>query len=112
LSTAISSFVTLTCDGLECGKTITFPQTEAGEKEATQANPWLNSIRFVQTGDKRQFLYCSDECAIKATATGIHNQKVIIAPQGPNTVEQAAFAALKAQQATAALKAGGPVTLS
>ena len=112
MSTVISSFVTLSCDGPECTKTTTFPQTEQGEQEAVQSNPWMNSVRFTQTPDQRKFTYCSDECEIKATATGVHNKKILVAPQGPNAVELAAQAALRAQQATQALKAGGPVTLS
>lgn len=112
MSTVISSFVTINCDGLGCDKTVTFPQTEEGEKEAVQSSPWMNSLRFVQTPDSRKFTYCSDECEAKAAGAGVHNKKVLIAPQGPNTVDLAAQAAARAAQATQALKSGGPVTLS
>ena len=112
MTTVVSSFVTLTCDGPDCTKTITFPQTEQGEHEARQANPWINSLRFVQTPDQRKFIYCSDECEIKSAGQGFHNPKAIITPQGPNAVDLAAQAAQRAQQATKALKSGGPVTLS
>lgn len=112
MSTVISSFVTVSCDGLECGKTITFPQTEQGEQEAFQSSPWMNSLRTIQTVDNRKFVYCSDECEAKAVGLGTHNKKVLVAPQGPNAVDLAAQAAARAAQATQALKAGGPVTLS
>lgn len=111
MSTVVSSFVTLTCDHGECSHTITFPQTPEGEKEAMQSTPWMNALRFVQTPDGRKFTYCSDECEIKSAGAGTHNQKVLVTPQGPNAVDLAAKAALHAQQATQALKAGGPVTL-
>jgi hypothetical protein len=111
LSTVISSFVTVSCDG-DCGKTITFPQTEQGEQEAMQNNPWMTSLRFVHTPDQRKFTYCSDECEAKAVGKGVHNKKVLVAPQGPNAIELAAQAAARAAQATEQLKAGGPVTLS
>ena len=112
LSEVISSFATVTCDNSECGKTVTFPQTQEGLQEAFQSNPWMNSIRNVMSIDQRKFIYCSDECEAKGLATGVHNKKVIITPTGPNAAQLAAEAALRAQQATQALKSGGPVTLS
>jgi hypothetical protein len=112
MATVISSFVTLSCDGPDCEKTVTFPQTPEGENDARQSNPWINALRFVQTPDQRKFTYCSDECEIRSTGQGHHNPKTIVAAQGPNAVDLAAQAALRAQQATQALKAGGPVTLS
>ena len=112
MSTIVSSFVTMTCDNPECGKTVTFPQTQEGEQQAFQENVWLNSIRFIQTVDQRKITYCSDECEAKGIASGSHNKKVIVTPQGPNAAELAAQAAQRAQQATQALKSGGPVTLS
>lgn len=112
MSTIITSFVTMSCDNPECGKTVTFPQTQEGEQQAFQDNVWLNSLRFVQTVDQRKLTYCSDECEAKGIANGVHNKKVIVAPQAPNAVQLAAEAAARAQQATQALKQGGPVTLS
>jgi hypothetical protein len=111
LSTVISSFVTITCDN-QCGKTITFPQTEEAEKEAFHANPWMNALRFITTADQRKYIYCSDECEAKQLGTGIHNKKLLIAPTGPNSVDLAAQAAARARQATEQIKAGNPVTLS
>jgi hypothetical protein len=111
VSTVISSFATISCDG-ECGKTITFPQTKEGEQEALQSTPWLNAIRFVNTPDGRKFVYCNDECEIKAAGAGNHNQKVVVQATAPNSVDLAAQAAARAAQATQALKVGGPVTLS
>lgn len=112
MSAIISSFVTLSCDNPGCGKTATFPQTQEGQVEAFQANPWLNSLRTVQTMDDRKFVYCGDECNAKAVGSGVFNKQVIVQATGPNAAQLAAEAALKAQQATAALKSGGPVTLS
>jgi hypothetical protein len=112
LTTVITSFVTMACDGPECPNTATFPQTEEGEKQAFKDNIWLNSIRFIQTVDQRKLTYCSDECEIKATGQGVHNKKVIEAPVGPNAAQLAAEAAMRAQKATEALKSGqGKVTL-
>lgn len=107
----IISFVTVSCDGPGCDKTATFPNTEQDGKEAFQNNPWMHSIRTVQTVDGRKFVYCSDECIAKAVGTGILNKQTIVKPQAPNAVQLAAQAAARAQQATQALKSGGPVTL-
>jgi hypothetical protein len=114
LSTIINSFITITCDG-PCLKTITFPQTQEGEQEALQANPWLNTLRFVQTSDNRKFSYCSDECEAKGLGTGQHNKlepKKIVQAGGQQAVEMAAQAAARSRQATEALRQGSPVELS
>lgn len=111
MSTVLQTFVTVTCDNPMCDKTVTFPQTQEGEQEVLQSHPWMNSLRFVQLPDNRKFTYCSDECEAKGVASGTHNKQLIVRPQGPNSAELAAQAALRAQQATAALKSGGPVTL-
>jgi len=62
--------------------------------------------------DKRQYVYCGDECEVKATGAGKHNPRVVVQAIAPNAVNLAAQAAAQAAQATQALKAGGPVTLS
>jgi hypothetical protein len=112
LSEVKNSFITITCDGPACDKTVTFAETQEGFNEALQSNTWMNCIRVIGTPDQRKFVYCSDECEVKATATGVHNKKLLVTPQGPNAAQLAAEAALRAQQATQALKSGGPVTLS
>jgi hypothetical protein len=111
LGTIVTSFVTISCDTPSCDKTITFPQTEQGEKETIAANPWMNSIRFANTLDGRKFTYCSDECEAKAVGFGQHNKKVIVPPTGANTVDLAAQAQEAARKATEELKKG-PVTLA
>lgn len=118
MTTLVSQFVTISCDGLDCPNTSTFAQTQEGEAAAIQANPWLTNVRFVQAPPSRpqqegsRFVYCSDECEIKATAAGKHNKAQIIVPTGPNTVELEAQAAARARQATQALKSGeGKVVL-
>lgn len=112
MSTIVSQFVTISCDGPDCPNTATFAQTPEGEAAAIQASPWLTSVRFVNTPDNRKFIYCSDECEIKATGQGAHNKKLVVAPTGPNTIELEAQAAARAKAATAALKSGeGKVVL-
>lgn len=118
MSTIVTQFVTITCDGPECPNTSTFAQTKEGEAAAIQANPWLTNIRFVQSPPDQQhqegtrFVYCSDQCEIKAAGAGNHNKKQIVVPTGPNAVELQAQAAARAHAATAALKSGeGKVVL-
>lgn len=111
MTTVISSFATVSCDG-ECGKTVTFAQTQEGEKEAFDSNAWLNGMRMVQTIDKRQFSYCSDECEIKAVSSGAHNKvekKIITGNQ--SQVDLAAKAAHAAAQATQAMKSGAGIQI-
>jgi hypothetical protein len=112
MSTINSTFVTISCDAPECLHTTTFPQTEEGEKTAFSENVWMNSLRFIQTLDQRKFVYCSDECAIKATATGVHNKPLIVQAKAENEVALAAQAAERGRKATEALKSGnGKVVL-
>jgi hypothetical protein len=108
LSTIISSFATVSCDG-ECGKTVTFAQTQEGEKEALATNPWLNTMRLIQRLDKKQFSYCSDECEIKSAGAGNHNtpeEKKIQTVVNQSQVDLAARAAHAAAEATKAMKSG------
>lgn len=118
MSTLITQFATINCDGPECQNTITYEQTKEGEQEAFQKATWLNSLRIVSVpgpenqGRGRVYSYCSDECEIKATGAGGHNKKVIVIPHGPNATDLAAQAAARAQATTQALKSGdGKVTL-
>jgi hypothetical protein len=115
---------TITCENPECGKTVTFLASQEQQELEKPENAWVRkTARLVQNlvpapGQQRpqSHLYCSDECEIKLTATGVHNvpePKRIQVPGAASAeaVAQAAAAAKAAEQATAAIKAGGPVTL-
>ncbi len=109
-----SSFVTISCDGPECDKTATFAANDEANQQAQRDNPWLLSHRAVQTPDRRNLSYCSDECEAKAVATGAHNklEKRIIPGANAQSVDLAAQAAEHARKATEALKQGsGKITL-
>lgn len=110
MSTVIVSFATVSCDG-DCGKSVTFAQTPLEEKAAFDTHAWLNSMRIIQTMDKRQFSYCSDECEIKASGTGVHNKlepKTIVAGN-QSQIDLAARAEHIAAQATKAMKSGSGI---
>lgn len=100
---------TMTCDN-ECGKTITFDVKDA--QKVVEENPWLNTGRFIQTGDRRGFFYCSDKCEVEATGTGKHNvpepKKIVETPSvgAAQAIKIAAQAAENAREATKALKTG------
>ena len=115
MSTVQSTFVTISCDGPGCGKTVTFPATEQGKTEAVEDYPWLLTLRGVGTPDQRTLNYCSDTCEANGLATGVHNKpdrKRVIQSGTPGDVKLAAIAAEQAKQANKALHDGGPVTLS
>jgi len=110
-----SSFITFSCDAFECGNTVTFAATKEDRDAAAISSPWINAMRFVKTADGREVSYCSDECEIKAIATGAHNRiepKRIVDAAGQAQINLAAEAAKRAANATAALKAGAGVQLS
>lgn len=113
MSTVQSVFITIACDGPGCDKSVTFPGTDQGQLEALRDHPWLNALRIVQTADKRQLGYCSDECEAKGVGAGSHNkiEKRIITGSNQQQVDLAARAAEQARAATAALKQGSGVTL-
>jgi hypothetical protein len=102
-----NSFITIKCDGPECSKTVTFPQTIEGEQEALKTNSWLSTVRFIQTYDNRKFVYCSDECEAKGIGTSQHNKldKKILTGDA-QTMKIAAQDAERARQATDALRKG------
>ena len=100
------------CDNSECNKEIVFDRRN--EKEVFEANPWLTSLRLVQTVDNRNLTYCSDICEIMGAKTGQHNRpepKRIIETSNAAVVAQAAAAAEAAKASDVALKSGsgGPV---
>jgi hypothetical protein len=109
-----SVFVTISCDGPSCDKTVTFE--EAKQQETIEANPWIKTLRLIQrTSDGRNFSYHSDECELAAVAEGRHNpepeKKIISTPVNSNLIAQAAEAARLKEEATRKLKDGQPVTL-
>lgn len=109
MSTVQSVFITVSCDGKGCDKSVTFAANPQGEKEAQDANPWLLTHRAIQTADKRVLTYCGDECEIKAAGDGAHNkleQKHIITDANNSQVNLAAQAAKLAAEATAKMKEG------
>ena len=105
---------TITCNNPDCKNTITYDQKEF--KAAVDANPWLQTVRVVQTADGRNFSYCSDLCEVAGVGTEEHNPlkpKVVEAPSG-NATEAIRLAALAAQardKATADIKAGRPAVV-
>lgn len=118
------SYETITCNGPECPRTVTYETSQAGAVFAQEENAWVKTARLVQpllqnpqNPNKLVFLYCSDECEVKGTALGVHNlpepKRIIAGPQvNAEQVAAAAAAAKRAEEATAALKSGnGPVVL-
>src|ERR1700694_4386246 len=116
---------TITCEGPDCPKTFTFLATEEQVELAKPENSWvLKTARTVVNlvpapGHEKPIprLYCSGECEVKATATGVHNvpepKRIVSEPASVAQVAAAAAAAQRAQAATEALKSGsgGQVTL-
>lgn len=114
-------YSTVTCE--VCEKTVTYMAQEEREILSKPENAWVvKTARFVmnlipgQGQEKpKQHLFCSDECTIKASGTGVLNvpePKRIVAPAASaDAVKLAAQAAENARKATEAMKAGGPVTL-
>ena len=115
MSTVQSAFITISCDGPGCDKSVTFPATEQGKAEAFQDYPWLNALREVATVDRRQLSYCSDLCEAEGIKIGAHNaieQKKIQPVGNAAQIALAAKAAEDARKATEAIKAGQKVQLS
>ena len=107
------NYVTFTCNGPDCDKTVTFEANQEAANAAKEQNPWMNSHRRVITPDGRELSYCSDDCEIKNAGLGAHNKKQIITGATPTTVNLAAQAAERARQANQALHTGqGQVVLS
>jgi hypothetical protein len=108
-----AQFKTITCN--TCQKTVTYQHPQ--DLQATvEANPWIKTSRFVQTGDQRTFLYCSDLCEVAGIESTLHNvqeaPKVELAQTGAQAqIAAAAAAAKRAEEANRAIKEGKPVTL-
>lgn len=106
-----TTFRTITCD--ECGKTVTMSPATEQEIASKEENAWLRNIRAVaRIPDKKNFVYCSDECEIEGIKRGQHNVPVII-PGNDALAKQAAAQAERARVAEAAVRsgAGGQITL-
>ena len=105
---------TISCNS--CDKVATFNIKD--HQQAVIDNPWLSSSRVIQTGDGRNYVYCSDECEILGVATTLHNipekKNIVEVPDGQGTaaIQIAANAAKQAESATKALKGGKPAKLS
>lgn len=116
---------TVSCEGPDCPKTVTFLATDEQVELAKPENSWvLKTARTVVNlvpapGQQKPIprLYCSDECEVKAAATGVHNvpepKRIVTEPASAQAVAAAAAAAQRAQAATEVLKSGsgGQVTL-
>jgi hypothetical protein len=104
---------TISCE--QCDKTVTFSMKD--HQQVVKDNTWLNTSRVIQTGDGRNFLYCSDECEIAGIGTSKHNvpepKKIVDVPQvgAAQAIKIAAQAAESAKEGTKALKTGKPANL-
>lgn len=106
---------TITCNGPNCTRTVTFEQSQA--EQIVRDNPWLNSIRVIQvTGSKRNLSYCSDTCEVDGITSGAHNpveeKPALITSANEASIRQAAQLAAQAEAATKAIKAGSGISLS
>lgn len=111
-------YATVTCDGPECQKTVTYLASDEQAELAKPENAWvLKTARIVQNlipapGQQKPQarMFCSDECEIKSAATGAHNvpepKRIIAGAASAEHVAAAAAAAKMAQQATEQIKAG------
>jgi hypothetical protein len=117
-------YTTISCEGPNCKKTVTFLAANEQEELSKPENSWVSKtarsvVNLVPPPGQQKpipHLYCSDVCEIEATGTGVHNvpepKRIIGNVASAAQVQQAADAAEKARQATEALKTGQPVTLS
>jgi hypothetical protein len=116
-------FSTITCEAEGCPKTVTFTAAKEQEELSKPENAWvLKTARIVRNlvpapGQQKpkEYVYCSDECEVKTTATGAHNvpepKRIIDGVASAAQVAEAASAAKMAELSTEALKSGrgGPV---
>jgi hypothetical protein len=118
-------YATVTCEGPNCKKTVTYLASEEQLELSKPENLWVLKTSRVVTnlapapGQQKPtpHLYCSDECEVNGAATGLHNvpepKRIVSEPATASQVAQAAAAAQRAQAATEALKSGtgGQVTI-
>jgi hypothetical protein len=116
-------YTTISCEGPDCTKTVTFLATEEQQELAKPENSWVlktarTTVNLVPAPPQQKpqpRLFCSDICEINSIKTGAHNvpepKRIVSEPASAAAVAQAAAAAKRAEAATEALRAGGPVTL-
>jgi hypothetical protein len=108
---------TLTCDGKECDKTITYDMKTHNQVILDPVNAWLLNTRIVSTADGRNLVFCSSLCEASAVESGLNDppqlKKVVSITDvgGSAAIKFAAAAAKKAADATRALKEGQNVNL-
>lgn len=100
---------TIKCDSEGCKNEIAFDPSPAAAQLVIAANPWMNTVKVVTTGDGRNLCYCSDECVVKAATSGVLNmptKKVIDIATGANAMKAAVQQAEMQKASDAALKQG------
>ncbi len=115
MSVVDNTYRTITCNGPECNKTVTYDPKDA--EKTVKENPWLENTRLVnRLVDGRIFAYCSDTCEVKAVTAGVHNKeekKVVEMPSGSarEAILRAAQAAKATEEGVKALKEGRPLNI-
>ena len=107
-------YKTVSCNGPQCEKSVTFEEKEGAMQRVANETPWFKTMRVVQTAQGRNFVFCSDNCEIESVATGVHNPEErtsIVIPHGANSQELAAAQARQAEEATKAMKKGSGLSL-
>jgi hypothetical protein len=112
------AYRSITCNGTDCVRTITFEPKEA--ETTAKENPWLRNLRIVQAAG-RNFTYCSDECMLTGIESGVFNpveeKKIVQIPgtaSATSAIQAAAAAARAAEESTRRIKSGegGQVQIS
>jgi hypothetical protein len=68
---AVKQTFGIKCDGPDCPNQIEYPVEMA--QIVMKQTPWMRTLRFITTPDKREFQCCSDVCNIKLIQTGVLN---------------------------------------
>ncbi len=100
------------CDGTGCTNEILFDKKDAKSVFEDPKNAWIKTTRVTQTGDGRNYAYCSDICEVEGIKTGKHNvqEQPKVAPAATPADLASAIAMAKARaEADAAIRAGQPV---
>src|SRR5258706_13270075 len=104
-------YTTITCEGPNCRKTVTFLASDEQAELAKPDNIWvMKTARTVVNlvpapGQQKPVprLYCGDVCEAEALATGVHNvpepKRIVTEPASAAAVAAAAAAAQQAEQA-------------
>lgn len=102
---------TISCDGPGCTKQVLFDRREEKATFDNPENAWIRTTRAIQTGDGRNFVYCSDVCEVKGVSTGNHNipeAPKIVTTANPAAIAAAAKAAANAKQIDQSIRDGQP----